>query len=305
MSTQRLADRPELLWPSRWLGLQAVLLALAFAAVFHAVLRGLVYSWSDSANWSHGFIIPLFSLYLVYMKWNRLCGTPIRGAWLGLPVMLLGLVGYQYFVWVFPVLYAQRVMMLVTLLGILIMICGIPALRYLWLPWAFLFFAIPLPKGIYFELTDPLRQWAATVATGLLGLIPGLDIEKVGSTIHYVYQSRSGALGVADACSGMRSAMALAALGVAVAWMVDRPWWHRLIMVAMCVPIAIFANFIRVTITCILHIFVDPKYASGAYHMVLGLGTLLVAFGIFSSLGWLLENLWVEDDASEPTDQPA
>ena len=48
----------------------------------------------------------------------------------------------------------------------------------------------------------------------------------------------------------------------------------------------------------LLHVFVDPKYASGTYHAVLGLVMLLIAFGIFSGLGWLLNNLFVDDPDS-------
>ena len=93
--------------------------------------------------------------------------------------------------------------------------------------------------------------------------------------------------------------MTLCALGVAVTFISDRPWWQRLIMIASCIPIAVFSNFIRVTTTCVLHIFVDPQYATGTYHTILGLVTLLIAFGIFSALGWLLNNLFVEESDDE------
>ena len=71
-------------------------------------------------------------------------------------------------------------------------------------------------------------------------------------------------------------------------------------------PIAIFSNFIRVTVTSILHIYVDAKYASGTYHTVLGLVTIFIAFGIFSGLAWLLSNLFVEEtDDDDEEEQPA
>jgi exosortase len=174
-------------------------------------------------------------------------------------------------------------------------------------PWLYLQFAIPLPKNIYFALTDPLRRMSATVAVGVLSLVPGLSIQRVGSKIHYTYfsggQAQAGGIDVADACSGMRSTITLCALGVAVAYMSERPWWQRVIMVLACVPIATLCNFIRVTTTCSLHIFVDPKYAEGTYHTVLGLVLLLVAFGIFSGLGWVLSNLVVEE-RGEPDAAP-
>ena len=274
--------------------IRAAIVAVAFFGLYYEAFEALSFTWWHSADWSHGWLIPLFSVYLVYLRWDRVRRIPVRYAWLGLPVMLFGILGYQWFAWVLSITYLQYAMMLVTLLGIIVFLCGIPVLRQVWVPWLYLFFAIPLPKSIYFNLTDPLRRLAAIVATNVLGLIPSLDIEKVGSTINYVYQGRSGALGVADACSGMRSTMTLCALGVAVTFISDRPWWQRIIMVAACVPIAVFSNFIRVTTTCLLHIFVDPKYATGTYHTFLGMLTLLIAFAIFVGLGWLLNNLVVE-----------
>jgi exosortase len=278
---------------------RAAIVGLAFIAVFYSVLLDLSYHWYHSADWSHGWLIPLFSVYLVYLHWDRVRRSPPRYTWVGLLLMLGALLGYQWFLWVLPMKYPQEAMMLLCLLGVIVLLCGLPIVSRIWVPWLYLFFAVPLPKSIYFRLTDPLRRIAAVVATNVLGLFPGLYMEKVGSTIHYTYQGVSGALGVADACSGMRSTRTLCALGVAVTFISDRPWWQRVIMVVSCVPIAVFSNFIRVTITCILHIFVDPKYAVGGYHTILGLVTLLIAFGIFSGLGWLLSNLFVEDPESE------
>jgi len=279
--------------------IRAVVVGLAFIAVFYNELYNLQYVWLHSADWSHGPLIPLFSIYLVHLHWDRVRRAPVRHTWAGLLLMLAGLLGYQWFLWVLPMGYPRDVMMLLCLLGVIAFLCGLPIVRYIWVPWLYLFFAIPLPKSVYFSLTDPLRRMAAVVATQLLSLFPNLDIQKVGSTIEYVYQGQSGALDVADACSGMRSTMTLCALGVAVAFISNRPWWQRVIMIASCVPIAVFANFIRVTITSVLHIFVDPKFATGTYHTVLGLVILLVAFGVFSALGWLLNNLFVPEAETE------
>jgi len=85
-----------------------------------------------------------------------------------------------------------------------------------------------------------------------------------------------------------------------VACMSDRALWHRIVLVLACVPIATFCNFIRVTVTCWLHVFVDPKYASGDYHMMLGLVIIVLAFGIFSGIGWILNRLVVDEDEAEP-----
>lgn len=274
---------------------KAGIIGLAFGAVFYNELLDMQYTWSTSADWSHGPLIPLFSAYLVSTRWERVRACPIRHAWVGIVVMVLAMLLYQYSIWGRNIGYLRPTSMLVCLLGVVVALCGLPVLRWVWAPWAYLFLAVPLPKGFYFSLTDPLRQLAANVATHVLNLFPSLDIEQVGSAIYYYYGSTTGTLNVADACSGMRSTMTLCALGVAVAIIHERPLWQRMILIASCVPIAVFSNFIRVTTTCLLHIFVDPKYAGGAYHTALGLVTLMIAFGIFTGLGWVLSHLFVAE----------
>ncbi|MCA9242601.1 MAG: exosortase/archaeosortase family protein [Phycisphaerales bacterium] len=287
---------------SRSSQIQAALLLAAFVFVFFRSLMGLKYKWLTDQDWSHGPIIPLFSAYLVYINWDRIRGTPTNGAWLGIPIMLFSLASYVFFTYFYIYIYLQYASMLLTLLGIIIACCGLPSMRFLFIPWLYLFFAVPLPMGIYFKLTNPLRTLAAGVATSVLSLDSNLIIDRVGTGILYDHLSgASGNLEVADACSGMRSTITLCALGVAVAFMSDRKLWHRILLIIACVPIAVFSNFIRVLTTCYLHIYVDPKYAGGNYHMTLGLITLLIAFAIFSGLGWILNNLFVtrEDDEDD------
>lgn len=291
------------IWFDRLGRLKAAAIAVAFVASFWELLDfvppdygSLVHKWIYEADWTHGPLIPLFSAYLVYLKWDSIRRCRPRLAWLGLPLLIVGL---GLYVWVLsgglPFAYARDLGMMIALLGVIVLLFGLPVLRYAWLPWAYLFFAIPIPQRLYFLLTDPLRRLAAIVASSVLSLWPDLHVERVGSILEYVYQGTRGEIGVADACSGMRSTVTLCALGVAVAFMSERPLWQRIILVLSCVPIATFCNFIRVTVTCWLHVFVDPKYATGNYHLMLGLVVILLAFGIFSGLGWVLGRLVVEE----------
>lgn len=302
MAAQPAAVREWTICFDRTAQIKALLVGAAFIGLFWGVLDRLAYYWINSPDWSHGPIIPVFSAYLVLARWEAVRRSPIRHTWVGLALILVSIAAYNYSLWGLTFGYIQPTAMMVCLLGVIVFLCGLPVVRHIWVPWLYLFFAVPLPKGVYFALTDPMRQMAATVATALMALHPELDIERVGSTIEYYYRGQQGALGVADACSGMRSTMTLCALGVAVAFISERPWWHRLIMVAACVPIAIFSNFIRVTATCVLHIFVDPRYATGTYHTMLGLVTLLIAFGIFALLGWVLNQLFIERDDTDDED---
>lgn len=284
--------------------IQVGVLALAFFAVFHTVLGDLWFKWQNNADWSHGPLIPLFSIYLVYLRWGEIRHCPVRHTWVGFLVVVAGLGLYQLSQWWITYSYLPPTAMLICLLGIALYLCGAPLFKYILIPWLYLFFAVPLPKGLYFELTNPMREIAATVSTWVLSQLPDLFIEQLGSTIHFTYGGVSGQLGVADACSGMRSTMTLCALGVAVAFMQPRPWWHRLVMIASCVPIAVFSNFIRVITTCLIHIYGDPRYAEGTYHTALGLITIMIAFAMFSGLGWILNNLFVDTGGDEEASLP-
>ncbi len=293
-------DRPRLAWGTAE-RVQAGVVTAAFVAAFYHVLWDLSFKWTHDDNWSHGWIVPVFSAYFIYYNWERIRGTPVRGAWWGLPVVLLGLALYQYSLWGLRFGYIKPLSMMICLLGVIVMLCGVSALRRVWLAWAFLFFAIPLPQRTYFELTTPLRQLGAYVAAALLRMFPAVDVEKNGVVLECAYAGTVHKIGVEDACSGMRSLITLCALGVAMTFMSDRPRWQRVVMVLACVPIAVFCNMVRIVSTTMIILFLDPKYAEGTYHTALGMGTLALGFALFAGLGWTLSNLVVEERAGEPT----
>src|SRR5262245_24130372 len=75
--------------------LKASIVAASFAAVFYHVLYELSYRWYQEPDWSHGFLVPLFSAYLAYARWEQIRTAPVRHTWVGLLIMLAGLCLYQ------------------------------------------------------------------------------------------------------------------------------------------------------------------------------------------------------------------
>jgi exosortase len=143
-----------------------------------------------------------------------------------------------------------------------------------------------------------MRVLAATAATAMLNLVPGLDATANGVIIDIIYKGRhlEPGLDVAEACSGMRLLMAFFALGVAMAYLHYRPIWQRLVLLASTIPIAIICNIVRVTITGFIYVLLDPQYAQGIYHDLLGMAMLPLAFGLYGFLAWFMSNLLVEKD---------
>ena len=93
--------------------------------------------------------------------------------------------------------------------------------------------------------------------------------------------------------------MAFLALGVAMAYLHYRPIWQRIILLLSTIPIAILCNIVRVTITGFIYVLIDPKYAQGIYHDMLGMAMLPLAFGLYGLLAWFMSSLFV-DEAAEP-----
>jgi exosortase/archaeosortase family protein len=62
------------------------------------------------------------------------------------------------------------------------------------------------------------------------------------------------------------------------------------------VPISIFCNFIRVTITSVLQVYGYRSLATGGAHTVLGLGMMVLALLLFGVVNWALSAIVTEGD---------
>ncbi len=289
--------------------------------LFRTEIGEMVHLWMTDPNWSHGFLIPLFSLYFIHQKRREILGLesvrdPVldvlagrrpqrllsgqtRANYLGLLFLLLILAFYAFNV-VSPAGYAylRPISMIAAAGAVILFLGGWRLIRHLWLPILFFVFAVPLPRRYYVGLTMPMRQLSADVATALLNLIPDVRATAGGVIIEVVYQGQrlEPALDVAEACSGMRLLMAFLALGVAMAYLHERPFWQRAVLLASTVPIAVFCNIVRVTATGFLYVLAGQQYTQGVYHDMLGLSMLPLAFGLYGLLAWFMSSLFIEDD---------
>jgi len=274
------------------------IIGLLFYFIFHNEIRSIAAKWVTDPSWSHGFLIPLFSLYFINQHKKEILSLETKPCYLGLFFLICGLVFYPLNIVHFQYGYLKPIGMIATLGAIVLFLGGWALLKYTWLPVAFLVFAVPLPQRMYVLITMPMREIAATVATVLLNLVSGMDATASGVIIDVIYKGKKiePALNVADACSGMRLLMAFLALGVAMAYLHYRPVWQRLVLLATTVPIAIFCNIIRVTVTGFIYILIAPKYAQGIYHDMLGILMLPLAFLLYGFIAWFMANLFVDED---------
>jgi len=274
-----------------------VILTAAVYSVFHVEIYSIVYRWISDSSWSHGFLIPFFSLYFINQKKKDILTLQLKANYLGLLFLVCCLVLYPIIVFGYKFGYLMALMLIPTIGSIVLFVGGWRLVKHTWLPIVYIVLAIPLPARIYNDLTIPMRAHDAQIAAAILSLFKGLEANASGVVIDIVYKGVrfEPALDVAEACSGMRLLMAFLALGVAMAYLHYRPIWQRLVLLASTIPIALLCNIVRVTVTGLIYIFWGPMYAQGIYHDILGFLMLPLAFGLYGGLAWFMSNLVVEE----------
>ncbi len=274
------------------------IIAGLFCFLFRNEIAAIIRTWLTDPSWSHGFLIPLFSLYFINQHRRDILSLQTKPSYLGL-VFLIWWILFYFFNIVSPSGYAYfRPLSMIAALGaVVLFLGGWRLVRHLWLPIAFLIFAVPLPRRYYVGLTMPMRHLSAQAATALLNLVSTIQASASGVVIDVIYKGErlDPPLNVAEACSGMRLLMAFLALGVAMAYLHYRPLWQRIILLASTVPIAVLCNIVRVTVTGFIYVLIDPSYTKGIYHDLLGIGMLPLAFAFYGFLAWFMSSLFVEE----------
>jgi exosortase/archaeosortase family protein len=146
--------------------------------------------------------------------------------------------------------------------------------------------ALPLPGFILTGLTLPLQTIAAKIATVCLRVI-GISVVRKGN----ILELPNGALGVAEACSGIRSITVLFAVVLAVIFFNRLRKVPAIILLLAVPPVAIAANGIRVIVSGILYYKGLKDLASGGPHELLGLLTFGLGIAILLGLAGLLTSL--------------
>ena len=252
-------------------GARVLVLAALLSALYWSIVRDMAVNWWDDPNYSHGFLVPVFSGYLVWLKRGQLRSIRPQPNWVGFIILLagiatliLGAAGAEN--------YLMRSSAIIVLAGLVLFHFGTKLFRSVAFALAFLIFMVPLPQIIFNAVTFPLQTVAAESATRALDLL-GVPVLRDGNVIHLSHVS----LGVSEACSGIRSLISLLAIAVAWGYLSLPSLTARALLVAVAVPVAIVANTSRIVTTGLIAQWVGIRYAEGFFHISAGLVAFLVA----------------------------
>lgn len=162
--------------------------------------------------------------------------------------------------------YFTAVGLVISVWGLFISFFGLRALKLYWFPLLYLGFMVPgLPGPPEVWLKGTLKDIVTTSSAWVLDLF-GYSVYVTKNVI----EIPGVVLGVADACSGIRSLWAMLAVAPAAAWFLRlRPFLIALFL-PLGVFLAIFQNIIRVVATALLCDWFGMSWASGTKHDIVG-----------------------------------
>jgi exosortase len=251
-----------------------VLLVLAIATgtlvIAAPALWNLSFRWQVYEQFGHGYLMAFVAVWLAYGARAELIQAvqnlepPRSGS-----LVVLGAATFEVMAFIGDLGFAAGVGVPLLMGAVAYAVGGSRLLRPLALPLLFLGLMVP-PGFLMNPLLLRLKLLVTDSAVSALQQL-GDPILAEGNKIllpgHELF--------VANACSGLTSIVTMLPIACLVAFALLRRGWHRALVIASVIPIAILANVIRVIVTVKLVPIVGPEVAEGLLHEGFG----VVAFG--------------------------
>lgn len=237
--------------PNRRFAVSLGLCLLGLSGLWFGLFRHLSGEWSLNEQYSYGWFVPFFALYLFWLRWEdrprpaeNASTTNVRSQGLAAISALLLLLPIRLFEIANPDwrplgwLHATCVVTLTFIwLG---RVGGRPWLRHFAFPILFIFTAVPWISPVEEPIVQGLMRIIASMATETVTLL-GIPAEVQGNLIRI---SR-GVVGVSEACSGVRSLQTSLMVGLLFGELKRLSAGRRLLLLGGAIGIALAANFCR------------------------------------------------------------
>src|SRR6516225_308804 len=251
-------------------------------------LSEMAWRWSHDPQYAHGYLVPGFAAALLWLRRDRLATGRLTPSWIGVPVLACG-IGIRLYGAYFHYIWLDAVSFLPCLAGLWLLIGGRTGWRWGWPAVAFLGFMVPLPYGFSLTMAGPLQRLATVSSTFLLQTF-GMPAVADGNVILL----NEVEVNVVEACSGLRMLVVFFAFATAVALIVKRPLWEKLLLVVSAIPIALIVNVLRITATGVLYELVSAETAKLVFHDLAGWLMMPVALVILGLELQFLKRLMID-----------
>ncbi len=242
--------------------------------------------WAGNQDYSVGALVPLVALYLVWRQRRGLLAEPAQPCGWGLAVLIWAELMRQVALY-YGVASGERYAIILSVAGVVLLAAGWRVLGHVGWILVFLLLMVPLPSRIHEAIALPLQRLATMAAVVALELL-GFFVVREG---HVLRLDEQTSIGIAEACSGLRMLTAFTFVAAVLAFLIHRPRWHKGVLLAASIPIAVLSNAIRSVLTALVVYYAQNPALSEAFHDGAGLAMmplgLLLSLGLLKFLGWL------------------
>jgi exosortase D (VPLPA-CTERM-specific) len=220
-----------------------VLLAVALAGLALAGARALGAAWDtwlELPEYSHGVLVPIVCLFLVWQRQHEFTALPLPGSWWGVALAVAG-VALHAAGKLAALLIIQQYALLLMFYGLLWSFLGGAAMRRLAIPLLLLALAIPLPQFVLKPFSAQMQLLSSQIGVWFIRLFD-VSVYLEGNVIDL----GSLKLQVAEACDGLRYLFPLMTLGLIMACFYRESFWKRALVFASSIPITILMNSLRI-----------------------------------------------------------
>ena len=263
--------------------LLALMLALAsILFLYRDTAVAMVGIWARSETFTHAFIVPPITLWLIWRRRQELALLAPKPAW-----PMLFPVAAVAFVWLLGDLVAVNAITQLALTALLVLavptLLGLTVARAIAFPLLFMFFAVPIGEFMMPKLMD----WTANFTIIALRL-SGIPVYREG--LQFVIPS--GSWSVVEACSGVRYLIASVTVGTLFAHLNYQSTKRRVLFVIVSILVPIVANWLRAYMIVMLGHLSGNKLAVGVDHLIYG----WVFFGVVIMLMFVIGSRWAEPE---------
>jgi exosortase len=280
-------SRRKLALPVGTLTLADVVLGLGCAAIILPTMVGVAkFSWSTEQG-GHGPIVLATGIWLLLRELKtgaavqRPGSVAIGGLW------LFAMLAIFVIARITGILEVDAFAMYGALIAAAYLLSGAQMLRSIWFPLVYLAFTLPPPDSVVAAVTQPIKIAISTSAVSLLHTL-GYPIASSGVTIQIAQYE----LLVAAACAGLNSIVTLGALCLFYVYLRHRSNPKAFLLVCIAViPVAVFANFVRVLVLVLVTYYFGEAAAQGFVHDLAGLLLFSVALATIFMIDWMANPL--------------
>jgi len=278
-----LMDNQRIVWrfnTAVWV-LGAIALALSIWG-YSSSLANLISRWDAEEEYSHGYLIPLVSLFFIWEQRARFQENKFQPSWWGPVVLLIALL--LFVMGELTALYSLgQISFIVGLFGFSLALLGRQGAKLTFVPIGLLVFAIPIPGFLEATLTAKLQLISSTLGVGFIRLF-NIPVFREGNLIDL----GSYKLEVVEACSGLTYLYPLLWFGCIFAYMYRTTAWKRVLVIFSTIPVAVLLNSIRIGAIGVLVNKFGNSMAEGFLHAFEGWAVFMVCVAILLGVVWLL-----------------